>query len=60
MVRVDASQVSNVVIKGVVNPTTKGLGESATELAITHAEGAGISIAVSTDDLDIAHGPTIK
>lgn len=59
LVPVDASQVSNVVIQGILDPTHKGLGKSATELAITHADGAGISIAVSTGDLDIAKGPTI-
>ncbi len=38
LVPVDASQVSNVVIQGILDPTPEGLGKSATELAITHAE----------------------
>lgn len=58
LIRSEAAQVDAISVLDAIEPPPKGLGDSPTELVVTYARGETLSIAVSSEVLDAALGPT--
>ena len=57
LIRTAAAQVETISVLDPIEPSPKGLGDYATEVAATYSEGKEFSFAVSNDDITAALGP---